>query len=74
MIKGEQGGISKAVNWQGGVLYLGRKLFGIDGAIHPEVKSAKAFPTRKTIANGSCTAVPYCTNGRNGAALLTSGD
>jgi len=44
VIEGEQGGISKAVNWQGGGGFrfytLGAELFGADGQIHPEVKFA----------------------------------
>jgi len=44
VIQGEQGGISKAVNWQGGGGFrfytLGAELFGADGNIHPEVKFA----------------------------------
>jgi len=44
VIDGEQGGISKAVNWQGGGGFrfytLGAELFAADGTIHPEVKFA----------------------------------
>jgi len=43
VVAGEQGGISKAVNWQGGgfrFYTLGTELFGADGQIHPEVKFA----------------------------------
>jgi len=44
VIEGEQGGISKAVSWQGGGGFcfytLGTELFGADGQIHPEVKFA----------------------------------
>jgi len=44
VIEGEQGGISKAVNWQGGGGFrfytLGAALFAADGSIHPEVKFA----------------------------------
>jgi len=42
VIEGEQGGISKTVNWQGGGGFrfytLGAELFAADGSIHPEVK------------------------------------
>jgi adenine-specific DNA-methyltransferase len=45
VIEGEQGGISKAVNWQGGGGFrfarLGPPVFTPDGAIHPDIK----FPT-----------------------------
>jgi len=44
VIEGEQGGISKAVNWQGGGGFrfytLGAELFTPEGMIHPEVKFA----------------------------------
>ncbi len=44
MVDGEQGGISAAVNWQGGcgfrVLQLGAPLFDAQGDIHPEVRFA----------------------------------
>jgi adenine-specific DNA-methyltransferase len=44
VVAGEQGGISTAVNWQGGggfqFLQLGAPLFGADGDIHPEVRFA----------------------------------
>ena len=44
VIAGEQGGISEAVNWQGGggfeVLQLGAPLFDAQGDIHPEVRFA----------------------------------
>jgi adenine-specific DNA-methyltransferase len=44
VIAGEPGGISAAVNWQGGggfrFLRLGAPIFGADGAIHPEVRFA----------------------------------
>jgi len=42
VIEGEQGGISKSVNWQGGGGFrfyrLGAELFTADGKINPEVK------------------------------------
>ncbi len=42
VVAGEQGGISKAVNWQGGggfqFLKLGEPIFDDRGAIHPQVK------------------------------------
>lgn len=44
VVEGEQGGISKAVNWQGGggfsVLQLGAPLFDVEGEIHAEVRFA----------------------------------
>ena len=44
VIDGEQGGISTAVNWQGGggfrFMRLGDAVFGADGAIHPNVRFA----------------------------------
>jgi len=44
VIEGEQGGISKAVNWQGGGGFrfytLGAALFAADGTIHPDIKFA----------------------------------
>jgi adenine-specific DNA-methyltransferase len=44
VVEGEQGGISAAVNWQGGggfrVLQLGAPLFDAMGDIHPEVRFA----------------------------------
>ena len=44
VVDGEQGGISKAVNWQGGggfrLLQLGAPLFDADGEIHAEVRYA----------------------------------
>lgn len=44
VVEGEQGGISKAVNWQGGggfrLLQLGAPLFDADGEIHGEVHFA----------------------------------
>jgi len=44
VIEGEQGGISKAVNWQGGGGFrfytLGAELFTSEGKIHPEVRFA----------------------------------
>lgn len=44
VVEGEQGGISAAVNWQGGggfrVLQLGAPLFDDHGDIHPEVRFA----------------------------------
>jgi adenine-specific DNA-methyltransferase len=44
VVEGEQGGISKAVNWQGGggfrLLQLGAPLFDADGEIHAEVRFA----------------------------------
>jgi len=44
VIAGEQGGISKAVNWQGGGGFrfhtLGEPVFDANGAIHPNVKFA----------------------------------
>lgn len=44
VIAGEQGGISGAVNWQGGggfrFLRLGAPIFDADGCIHPEVRFA----------------------------------
>jgi len=44
VIDGEQGGISKSVNWQGGGGFrfytLGAKLFTAEGEIHPEIKFA----------------------------------
>jgi adenine-specific DNA-methyltransferase len=42
VIAGEQGGISKAVNWQGGGGFrfhtLGERVFDADGGIHPSVR------------------------------------
>ncbi|MDO8775472.1 MAG: site-specific DNA-methyltransferase [Burkholderiaceae bacterium] len=42
VIEGEQGGISQAVNWQGGggfrFLRLGEPMFNADGSIHPAVR------------------------------------
>ncbi len=44
VIAGEQGGISKAVNWQGGGGFrfhtLGEPVFDADGSIHPSVRFA----------------------------------
>jgi adenine-specific DNA-methyltransferase len=44
VVQGEQGGISPAVNWQGGggfrVVQLGAPLFGEHGELHPEVRFA----------------------------------
>lgn len=44
VVEGEQGGISQAVNWQGGggfrVLQLGAPLFDEQGDIHPDVRFA----------------------------------
>ena len=44
VLDGEQGGISKAVNWAGGggfqFLQLGAPIFGADACIHPEVRFA----------------------------------
>ncbi|MHB1291324.1 MAG: site-specific DNA-methyltransferase [Sulfuricella sp.] len=44
VIAGEQGGISQAVNWQGGggfrFLRLGEPMFNADGSIHPAVRFA----------------------------------
>ena len=44
VLDGEQGGISKAVNWQGGgsfrFMKLGAPIFDESGAIHPEVRFA----------------------------------
>jgi len=44
VIAGEQGGISQAVNWQGGggfrFMRLGAPIFDADGCIHPEVRFA----------------------------------
>jgi adenine-specific DNA-methyltransferase len=44
VVQGEQGGISAAVNWQGGggfrVVQLGAPLFGEHGELHPEVRFA----------------------------------
>ena len=44
VIDGEQGGISQAVNWQGGggfrFMRLGAPIFDADGCIHPEVRFA----------------------------------
>ncbi len=44
VVEGEQGGISAAVNWQGGggfrVMQLGAPLFDAHGDIHPEVRFA----------------------------------
>ncbi|WP_236749193.1 site-specific DNA-methyltransferase [Acidovorax carolinensis] len=44
VIDGEQGGISQAVNWQGGGGFrfqrLGAPIFDADGCIHPEVRFA----------------------------------
>lgn len=44
VVEGEQGGISQAVNWQGGggfrLLQLGAPLFDADGEIHAEVRFA----------------------------------
>ena len=44
VVEGEQGGISKAVNWQGGggfsVLQLGAPLFDVEGEIHAAVRFA----------------------------------
>jgi len=44
VIEGEQGGISQAVNWQGGggfrFLRLGEPMFHADGSIHPAVRFA----------------------------------
>ena len=44
VLDGEQGGISKAVNWQGGgsfrFMKLGAPVFDETGAIHPEVRFA----------------------------------
>lgn len=44
VVEGEPGGISKAVNWQGGggfrMLTLGAPLFGADGEIDPDVRYA----------------------------------
>lgn len=44
VIEGEQGGISKAVNWQGGggfrFVQLGAPLFDAQGDLHPEVRFA----------------------------------
>lgn len=44
VIAGEQGGISEAVNWQGGggfrFLRLGEPMFNADGSIHPAVRFA----------------------------------
>jgi adenine-specific DNA-methyltransferase len=44
VIAGEQGGISKAVNWQGGGGFrfhkLGEQVFDADGSIHPAVRFA----------------------------------
>ena len=44
VLDGEQGGISQAVNWQGGggfrFMRLGAPIFDADGCIHPEVRFA----------------------------------
>ncbi len=44
VVADEQGGITQAVNWQGGgafqMLQLSAPLFGEDGDIHPEVRFA----------------------------------
>lgn len=44
VIEGEQGGISQAVNWQGGggfrFMRLGEPMFEADGSIHPAVRFA----------------------------------
>ena len=44
VVEGEQGGVSAALNWQGGggfqVLQLGAPLFDAQGEIHPEVRFA----------------------------------
>lgn len=44
VVEGEQGGISTAINWQGGggfrVLQLGAPLFDANADIHPEVRFA----------------------------------
>ncbi|HUV99126.1 MAG TPA: site-specific DNA-methyltransferase, partial [Gallionella sp.] len=44
VIEGEQGGVSQAVNWQGGggfrFLRLGEPMFNADGSIHPAVRFA----------------------------------
>lgn len=44
VIDGEQGGISQAVNWQGGggfrFMKLGEPMFNADGSIHPAVRFA----------------------------------
>lgn len=44
VMDGEQGGISQAVNWQGGggfrFMRLGAPIFDADGCIHPEVRFA----------------------------------
>ena len=44
VLDGEQGGISKAVNWQGGgsfrFMKLGARIFDETGAIHPQVRFA----------------------------------
>jgi len=51
VIEGEQGGISKSVNWQGGGGFrfytLGAELFGADGKINPEVKFTETLSGTK---------------------------
>lgn len=69
VIDGEQGGISKAVNWQGGggfrFMKLGAPVFDENGRIHPEVRFATlaAFvwqqETGSALAGGGWPGTPY---------------
>lgn len=82
VIEGEQGGISKAVNWQGGGGFsfyrLGEPVFDDEGRIRPGIK----FPALAAHIWFSETGVPYQgsadspflgTHGARGLALLYNG-
>jgi adenine-specific DNA-methyltransferase len=67
VIAGEQGGISKLVNWQGGGGFrfarLGPPIFSPDGAIHPDIR----FPTLAAHIWFSETRTAWDGHGRDGS-------
>jgi adenine-specific DNA-methyltransferase len=67
VIEGEQGGISKLVNWQGGGGFrfarLGPPIFTPDGAIHPDIR----FPTLAAHIWFSETRTAWDGHGRDGS-------
>ena len=82
VVKGEQGGISKAVGWEGGGGFgfydLGAEVFTADGAINPQIK----FPTLAAHVWFCETGKPWSgkaqqaflgTHGDTGYALLYNG-
>ena len=81
VIEGEQGGISQAVNWQGGggfrFLRLGEPMFNADGSIHPAVRFATLGSfvwMQETGAPLALSPTPSPASGRGGSVAEGEGN